>query len=65
MLIISDPLVASNYHYPMVKHRDIPAFAQHLIKTNNDVADTGETWYSEDLAGRFRRRLPQCVTVSI
>ena len=42
MLIISDPLVASKYHYPAVKHRDIPAFAKHLIAVENEVAGDSE-----------------------
>ena len=65
MLIISDPLVASAYHYPTVKHRDIPAFARHLIALDdevvNDVEDgdggVDEVWYSRDLEMCFRERL--------
>ena len=66
MLIVSDPLVASNYNYPTVKHADIPDFAKHLIAedSNFKVGSAGsdadsdmEDWYSADLEGQFRRRL--------
>ena len=65
MLIISDPLVVSAYHYATVKHRDIPAFARHLIALDdevvNDVEDgdggVDEVWYSRDLEMCSRERL--------
>jgi len=61
---ISDPQVASAYHYPTITHRDIPSFASHLIAADDEVAnddedgDDGadEVWYSRDPEMRFRRR---------